>query len=175
MSETPAFDAVRAKLGLLLSVRSRTVTNRIAQAVHDAPLRLAAAVLLIGLIWVGLYGLFRLLFVQLSRTPLEATVANARQFLDVAAAFGSFDRYIWQFVGGETIQHRCRTLGQIPATTKESDAMSKELRARGFRFVGSTICYAFMQAAGMVNDHVVDCFRYGEVSNAGRGRDPRRR
>ena len=110
-----------------------------------------------------------------NRLKLEATVANARQFLDVAAAFGSFDRYIWQFVGGETIQHRCRTLGQIPATTKESDAMSKELRARGFRFVGSTICYAFMQAAGMVNDHVVDCFRYGEVSNAGRGRDPRRR
>jgi len=110
-----------------------------------------------------------------NRLKLEATVANARQFLDVAATHGTFDQYIWQFVDGNTIQHRFRSLGQIPATTRESDAMSKDLRSRGFRFVGSTICYAFMQAAGMVNDHVVDCFRYGEVSNAGRERDPRRR
>lgn len=110
-----------------------------------------------------------------NRLKLEAAIGNARRLMDVAAAFGSFDRYIWQFVGGVTVQHRFRTLGQIPATTQESDAMSKDLHARGFRFVGSTICYAFMQAAGMVNDHLVDCFRYREVSKAGRGREPWRR
>ncbi len=108
-----------------------------------------------------------------NRLKLEAAIGNARRFMDIAAAFGSFDRYIWQFVGGITIQHRFRTLRQIPATTQESDAMSKDLHARGFRFVGSTICYSFMQAAGMVNDHLVDCFRYGEVSTAGRGRGRR--
>lgn len=106
-----------------------------------------------------------------NRLKLEATVTNARRFLDVAGEFGAFDRYIWGFVGGHPIQHRFRTLGQIPATTRESDAMSQDLRRRGFRFVGSTICYAFMQAAGMVNDHLVDCFRYRQVA---RGRRPRR-
>jgi DNA-3-methyladenine glycosylase I len=95
-----------------------------------------------------------------NRLKLEATITNARRFLDVAATFGSFDRYIWQFVDGETIQHRFRRLSQIPARTKESDAMSQDLQTRGFRFAGSTICYAFMQAAGMVNDHLIDCFRY---------------
>jgi DNA-3-methyladenine glycosylase I len=106
-----------------------------------------------------------------NRLKLEATISNAHRFLDVAAAFGSFDRYIWGFVGGRPIQHRFRALGQIPATTRESDAMSQDLRRRGFRFVGSTICYAFMQAAGMVNDHLVDCFRYRQVAS---GRRPRR-
>jgi DNA-3-methyladenine glycosylase I len=95
-----------------------------------------------------------------NRLKLEATVANARRFLEVTEEFGSFDRYVWGFVGGEPIRHAYRTLSRIPARTRESDAMSRDMRARGFAFVGSTICYAFMQAAGLVNDHLVDCFRY---------------
>ena len=79
--------------------------------------------------------------------------------------FGTFDAYIWSFVGGKPIVNSWKALSQIPATTKESDAMSKDLKKRGFRFVGSTICYAFMQATGMVNDHAVDCFRYGPTRN----------
>jgi DNA-3-methyladenine glycosylase I len=84
-------------------------------------------------------------------------------FLAIQKEFGSFDAYIWQFTGGKTVQHRCRQLADIPTTSKESDAMSKDLKKRGFKFVGSTICYAFMQAAGMVNDHLVNCFRYRDV------------
>ncbi len=99
-----------------------------------------------------------------NRLKLEAVIMNAHRFLDAQDAFGSFNGYIWRFVDGKTITHRYRFMSQIPARTKESDAMSRDLRGRGFKFVGSTICYAFMQAAGMVNDHVVDCFRYGEVS-----------
>jgi DNA-3-methyladenine glycosylase I len=99
-----------------------------------------------------------------NRLKLEAVIGNARRFLEVQDAFRSFDGYIWRFVDGKTITHRYRYMSQIPARTKESDAMSTDLRERGFRFVGSTICYAFMQAAGLVNDHVVDCFRYREVS-----------
>jgi DNA-3-methyladenine glycosylase I len=98
-----------------------------------------------------------------NRMKIEATISNARAFLAVQREFGSFDRYIWQFTGGKTKNNRCRTLKQIPCRSPESDAMSKDLKARGFRFVGSTICYAFMQAAGMINDHMVDCFRYREV------------
>jgi len=98
-----------------------------------------------------------------NRLKVEATIASARAFLVVQREFGSFDRYIWQFTGGRTIQHRWRALSQLPARSRESDSMSKDLKARGFRFVGSTICYAFMQAAGMVNDHLVGCFRYREV------------
>jgi len=98
-----------------------------------------------------------------NRAKILATIENARRFLEVQKEFGSFDAYIWQFTGGKTIRHRCRRLGDIPAISPESDAMSKDLKARGFKFVGSTICYAFMQAAGMVNDHLVDCFRYREV------------
>ncbi len=98
-----------------------------------------------------------------NRGKVEATVGNARRFLEVQAEFGTFDRYIWQFVGGRPIAHRFRSESRIPATSRESDAMSRDLRVRGFRFVGSTICYAFMQAAGMVNDHVVRCFRHAEV------------
>lgn len=97
-----------------------------------------------------------------NRLKLESAVQNAKAFLNVQNEFGSFDRYIWQFVGGKTIQNRRKSLKQIPARTPESDAMSKELIKRGFRFVGSTICYAFMQAVGMVNDHTVDCFRFGK-------------
>jgi DNA-3-methyladenine glycosylase I len=88
---------------------------------------------------------------------------NARKVLDVQAEFGSFDTYIWQFVGGNPIRNNVSSMEDIPATTRESDAMSKDLHKRGFRFVGSTICYAFMQAVGMVNDHQRDCFRYKEI------------
>lgn len=99
-----------------------------------------------------------------NRLKLEAIIANAQRFLDTQDTLGSFNEYIWGFVDGEPITHRYRFVSQIPARTKESDAMSKDLRRRGFRFVGSTICYAFMQATGMVNDHVVDCFRYRELA-----------
>ena len=85
---------------------------------------------------------------------------NARAFVETAQAFGTFDRYIWQFVGGAPIVNRRRSMKDVPSTAAESDAMSRDLRKRGFTFVGSTICYAFMQATGMVNDHVVGCFRY---------------
>ena len=103
-----------------------------------------------------------------NRLKIEATIANARAFLAVQREFGSFDRYIWQFTGGRTMMNRWRALSQLPARSPESDAMSDDLKARGFRFVGSTICYAFMQAAGMVNDHMVDCFRYREVGHTER-------
>ena len=95
-----------------------------------------------------------------NRLKIKAATQNARAFLAVQQEFGSFNRYIWQFVCGEPIINRRRSLKDIPATTAESDAMSKDLKKRGFTFVGSTICYAFMQAVGMVNDHMVDCFRY---------------
>ena len=101
-----------------------------------------------------------------NRLKIEATIANARAFLAVQRELGSFDRYIWQFTGGEPKVNRWRTLKQLPARSAESDAMSKDLKARGFHFVGSTICYAFMQAAGMVNDHLVSCFRHGEVGRS---------
>ncbi len=98
-----------------------------------------------------------------NRLKIESAVTNARSFLRVQDEFGSFDRYVWQFSGGRPRINRFKTLKQIPAKTSESDAMSKDLQRRGFKFVGSTICYAFMQAAGMVNDHVTSCYRYGEV------------
>jgi DNA-3-methyladenine glycosylase I len=98
-----------------------------------------------------------------NRLKIEATVANAQKFLEVKKEFGSFDKYIWQFTDYQTIRNGFKTLKQLPAKTKESDAMSQDLKQRGFKFVGSTICYAFMQAAGMVNDHTVDCFRHKEV------------
>ncbi|HEY1678317.1 MAG TPA: DNA-3-methyladenine glycosylase I [Candidatus Sulfotelmatobacter sp.] len=95
-----------------------------------------------------------------NRLKIASTVENAKAFLRVQKEFGSFDRYIWQFVGGKPRVNARKSLKQIPPRTEESDAMSKDLKKRGFNFVGSTICYAFMQAVGMVNDHVVDCFRY---------------
>jgi DNA-3-methyladenine glycosylase I len=98
-----------------------------------------------------------------NRLKIESAIINAKKFIEIQKEFGSFDAYIWQFTGGKTVLHRCRRLADIPATSKESDAMSKDMKKRGFKFVGSTICYAFMQAAGMVNDHLVDCFRYREV------------
>lgn len=98
-----------------------------------------------------------------NRAKIEATITNARRFMEAQEEFGSFDRYVWRFVNGEPLRHGFRSLARIPATTRESDAMSREMKVRGFRFVGSTICYAFMQAVGMVNDHVVDCFRYNQI------------
>jgi len=98
-----------------------------------------------------------------NRLKIEAAVTNAARFLEVQREFGSFDRYVWRFVGGEPRQNRWARPQQLPATTSESDALSRDLRRRGFRFVGSTICYAFMQATGMVNDHLTRCFRHGQV------------
>lgn len=98
-----------------------------------------------------------------NRAKISAAVTNAQAFLAVQREFGSFDAYCWQFVKGRPLQHRWRTQRQIPATTAESDAFSQDLKRRGFRFVGPTVVYAHMQAVGMVNDHLVDCFRYREV------------
>ncbi len=98
-----------------------------------------------------------------NRLKIGSAVTNAKAFLAVEKELGSFDRFIWQFVGGKPKENAWRTMSEVPATTPESDAMAKELKRRRFKFVGSTICYAFMQAVGMVNDHVVDCFRYREV------------
>lgn len=95
-----------------------------------------------------------------NRLKIESVISNAKVFLDVQREFGSFDSYIWRFVGGKQIVNHRRSHKAIPPSTSESDAMSKDLKKRGFRFVGSTICYAFMQACGMVNDHEVKCFRY---------------
>ncbi len=94
-----------------------------------------------------------------NRLKIEAAIRNAQAFLAVRNEFGSFDKYIWQFVGGRPKMNRWKSLREIPTKTPESDAMSKDLKQRGFKFVGSTICYAFMQATGMVNDHVQECFR----------------
>ena len=99
-----------------------------------------------------------------NQLKIRATVHNAMRFMEVRDEFGSFDRYIWQFTGNKTKVNRWTSLDKLPATSKESDAMSLDLRKRDFKFVGSTICYAYMQAAGMVNDHLVSCFRYKELT-----------
>jgi DNA-3-methyladenine glycosylase I len=98
-----------------------------------------------------------------NRLKISAAIANAGAFLRIQEEFGSFDRYLWQFVDGRPVQNAWERMTDIPASTPASDALSKDLKKRGFTFVGSTICYAFMQAVGMVNDHIVDCFRYDEV------------
>ena len=98
-----------------------------------------------------------------NRLKVAASIQNAKAFLAAQKDHGSFDAYIWQFTGGRTLQNRRREMGEVPARTAESDAMSKDLLKRGFKFVGSTICYAFMQATGMVNDHLTTCFRYREL------------
>lgn len=98
-----------------------------------------------------------------NRLKIYSTIDNAKAFLKLQKEFGSFDKYIWQFTGYKTIVNKHKHIKSVPATSKESDAMSKDLKSRGFRFVGSTICYAFMQAAGMVNDHITDCHRYKKV------------
>lgn len=98
-----------------------------------------------------------------NRLKIESAVRNARAFLAVQEEFGTFDQYIWQFTGGRTLVNAWQAMSDVPARSPESDAMSKDLKRRGFNFVGSTICYAFMQAAGMVNDHLVQCYRYREI------------
>jgi len=98
-----------------------------------------------------------------NKLKINATIRNARCFMDVQEEFGSFDKYIWSFVNGKTIINSWKDISEIPATSSESEAMSKDLKKRGFSFVGSTTCYAYMQAAGMVNDHETSCFRYSEV------------
>ena len=99
-----------------------------------------------------------------NQLKIRATITNAQKFLEIRKEFGSFDRYIWQFVDHQTIHNQHTELNQLPASTTESDAMSKDLKKRGFKFVGTTICYAYMQAAGMVNDHMTYCFRYKELN-----------
>jgi DNA-3-methyladenine glycosylase I len=101
-----------------------------------------------------------------NRLKIEAAIQNAKTFLAVREEFGEFDKYIWEFVGSKPKQNTWKSIQQVPAKTSESDAMSKDLKRRGFKFVGSTICYAFMQAVGMVNDHLVGCFRHGELRTA---------
>jgi DNA-3-methyladenine glycosylase I len=98
-----------------------------------------------------------------NRRKIESSITNTQAFLEIQKEFGTFDKYLWQFVGGKTIVNKWKSIKEVPATSPESDAMSKDLKKRGFKFVGSTICYAFMQAVGMVNDHTMDCFRYLEV------------
>ena len=101
-----------------------------------------------------------------NKLKVNSAVTNAQAFLEVQSAFGSFDAYVWQFVDGQPIQNAWPSLAEVPASTERSDAMSKDLKKRGFRFVGTTICYAYMQAVGMVDDHVTDCFRHGLVSSS---------
>jgi DNA-3-methyladenine glycosylase I len=101
-----------------------------------------------------------------NRLKISAAVQNARAFLSVQKEHGSFDAYIWQFVGGAPIVNSLKASGQLPARTEQSDSMSRDLLKRGFKFVGPTICYAFMQAVGMVNDHLVSCFRYAEIKRS---------
>jgi DNA-3-methyladenine glycosylase I len=100
-----------------------------------------------------------------NRQKIEAAIANARGFLAIQKEFGTFDAYVWDFVGGAPIVNRWKKQKEVPATSKESDALSKDLKARGFKFVGTTIIYAHMQATGLVNDHLRDCFRYGAVGS----------
>ncbi len=109
-----------------------------------------------------------------NRLKMRSAVTNARAFLAVQKEFGSFDKFLWQFVDGKPLQNRIRNHKDVPAHTPISDALSKELKRRGFRFVGSTICYAMMQAVGMVNDHAVTCFRYSQLANQSR-KPPRNR
>ncbi len=100
-----------------------------------------------------------------NRLKVNAIITNARSFLRVQKEFGSFDRYIWRFVNGRPIQNSWKRMTEIPSSSAESETISKDLKKRGFKFVGTTICYAFMQAVGMINDHVVDCFRYEKLKN----------
>ena len=106
-----------------------------------------------------------------NRLKIAATIENAKRFLEVKKEFRTFDAYLWTFVDGEPIQNRWRTLADVPARTAEADAMSRDLLRRGFKFVGSTICYAFMQATGMVNDHLVTCPRHAELGGSGQRKE----
>jgi len=101
-----------------------------------------------------------------NKLKIKASITNAQKFLEIQKELGSFDKFIWKFVNYNPIKNKIKTLKDYPSTSKESDAMSEELKEKGFKFVGSTICYAFMQGAGLVNDHVVDCFRHREVQKS---------
>ncbi len=150
-------DAFQAGLSWAVVLRKRDGFRR---AFHDfAPARVARMTPRIVERLLSDPGIIR------NRLKIEAAISNARRFLAVQKEFGSFDRYIWGFVGGRPLVHVLRSLREMPATSPESDAMSRDLKARGFKFVGSTICYAFMQAAGMINDHTVDCFRHRTVTS----------
>ena len=105
-----------------------------------------------------------------NRLKINSAVLNAKAFLEVTEEFGTFDKYIWQFVGQRTVHNSWKFLKELPAKTSESDSMSKDLKKRGFSFVGSTICYAYMQAAGMVNDHTIECFRHKELKRMSRNK-----
>ncbi len=105
-----------------------------------------------------------------NRLKVSSAIKNANAFLEVRKKFGTFDKYIWQFVGGSPMRNTWKSLKELPAKTPESDAMSKDMKKRGFNFVGSTICYAYMQAAGMVNDHTVGCFRHKEIRRISRNK-----
>ncbi|HVY54342.1 MAG TPA: DNA-3-methyladenine glycosylase I, partial [Thermodesulfobacteriota bacterium] len=105
-----------------------------------------------------------------NKLKINSAVQNAKAFLDVRKEFGTFDKYIWQFVGGSPIHNSWKSLRELPAKTSVSDAMSKDMKKRGFNFVGSTICYAYMQAAGMVNDHTTECFRHKELKRVSRNK-----
>jgi len=107
-----------------------------------------------------------------NRLKIESTITNARAFLAIQKEFGSFDRYIWQFTGGKPVINHWRSMKEVPASTPESDAMSRDLKRRGFRFVGTTICYAHMQATGMVNDHIVACFRHADLAKTLKRKKP---
>ena len=99
-----------------------------------------------------------------NKLKIESTITNAKKFLQVKKEFGSFDKYIWQFVGNEPLVNKFKSMREIPAKSQEAEIMSKQMKEKGFRFVGPTICYAFMQAAGLVNDHTINCFRYKELT-----------
>ncbi len=109
-----------------------------------------------------------------NRLKIDAAIGNARAFLDIVDEFGSFSDYLWDFVDGRPIVNRWRKLSEVPVSTEKSDALSKALKKRGFKFVGTTICYSFMQAVGMVNDHVTTCFRYAEVAKSPKSREKSR-
>jgi len=110
-----------------------------------------------------------------NRLKIESAIKNARSVLDIRGEYGSLDSYLWRYVDGAPRQNAWRSMGEIPSRTKISDALSKDLKKRGFKFVGSTICYAFMQAVGMANDHTTDCFRYKQVKELGVPNDRKRR
>ena len=99
-----------------------------------------------------------------NRLKINSSILNARKILQIQEEFGSFDKYIWQFTDGKTLQNEWKSIKDVPSSTAESERMSKDLKKRGFKFIGSTICYAFMQATGMVNDHTLECFRYNELN-----------
>ena len=168
----PRRDEARRKLGLRpdavvascpATLRPRKGQRGLVRAFAEAAADLPDAVLVLAGRGSDRAALLENPGIVRNRLKIRSTIENARAFLEVQREFGSFDAYIWDFTGGKPIRNAWRDLSEMPAETEESRAMSRDLKKRGFRFVGPTICYAYMQAAGLVNDHVVDCFRYSEV------------